>query len=114
MGALRRHIYLEEEMVFPALREAGLVAPVFVMVREHGEIWRAMDGLEKAVADDPAGVAAADICRELVKALEAHNMKEEVILYPQTDTIVTGDASQALQDFLASGEMPAGWTCQAA
>lgn len=114
IGSLRRHIYLEEEMVFPALREAGLMAPVFVMVREHGEIWRAMDGLEKAVATDPAGTAAADVCGELVKVIEAHNMKEEMILYPQTDTIVTGEARAALDDFLATGKMPDGWTCQAA
>ena len=66
MGALRRHIYLEEAMLFPSLREAGLVAPVFVMVREHGEIWRSMDALEGAVGRDASGSAAADICREMV------------------------------------------------
>src|SRR5690554_5908558 len=37
--ALRRHIYLEEEFLFPPLREAGLVAPIFVMLREHAQIW---------------------------------------------------------------------------
>lgn len=38
MDALRRHIYLEEEFLFPPLRAVGMVAPVFVMLREHGEI----------------------------------------------------------------------------
>ncbi|MGH3292466.1 MAG: hemerythrin domain-containing protein [Trebonia sp.] len=35
--ALRRHIYLEEEFLFPPLGEAepALRAPVFVMLREH-------------------------------------------------------------------------------
>lgn len=114
MGALRRHIYLEEALLFPKLREAGLVAPVFVMVREHGEIWRSMDALESAVAADGAGPAAADICREMVRQLEAHNTKEEMILYPQADAVVTGEAQAALQAFLAEGSMPEGWVCAGA
>ncbi|MGH3302292.1 MAG: hypothetical protein ACRDOK_11535 [Streptosporangiaceae bacterium] len=40
IGALRRHIYLGEEFLFPLLHEAepGLAAPVFVMLREHAQI----------------------------------------------------------------------------
>lgn len=38
MDRLRRHIYVEEAMMFPQLREAGLVMPIMVMEREHGEI----------------------------------------------------------------------------
>jgi len=114
LGALRRHIYLEEALLFPTLRAAGLVAPVFVMVREHGEIWRSMDALEAAVAADSAGPAAADICREMVRQLEAHNMKEEMILYPQADAAVTGEASEALHTFLATGSMPEGWVSEGA
>lgn len=114
MGALRRHIYLEEALLFPTLREAGLVAPVFVMVREHGEIWRSMDALESAVATDATGSAATDICREMVRQLEAHNTKEEMILYPQADAVVTGEAQATLQAFLAAGSMPEGWVCQGA
>jgi hypothetical protein len=41
--ALRRHIYLEEAFLFPPLRAAGLIPPVLVMLREHGEIWRTLD-----------------------------------------------------------------------
>ena len=38
IGALRRHIYLVEEFLFPLLCEAepGLAAPVFVMLRCAG------------------------------------------------------------------------------
>src|SRR6185312_17158906 len=32
IALLRRHIYLEEEFVFPALSGGGLVAPIFVML----------------------------------------------------------------------------------
>lgn len=47
--ALRRHIYLEEAFLFPPLRDAGLIAPVFVMLREHGQMWKTMDALESTV-----------------------------------------------------------------
>ena len=38
LEALRRHIYLEEVFLFPPIREAGIVMPIFVMMREHGEL----------------------------------------------------------------------------
>lgn len=37
---LRRHIYLEEEFLFPALAAGNLVAPLFVMLRENAADWR--------------------------------------------------------------------------
>ena len=43
MESLRRHIFLEEQLLFPPLREAGMIAPVLVMLREHGEIWQSLD-----------------------------------------------------------------------
>lgn len=109
--ALRRHIYLEEVMVFPALREAGLVAPVFVMLREHGEIWRSLDEIEAAVAAATDRASILAVCARLAEELERHNTKEERILYPRTDDVVTGEAAAELEQFLASGEMPNGWKC---
>ena len=112
INALRRHIYLEEEFLFPSLRSAGLMAPVFVMVREHGEIWRTLDKLEAdvngATVDAPAAVAT---CSELAGQLDAHNMKEEQILYPQADRVMTPPASDELDVFIRSGKMPDGWIC---
>ena len=35
LEALRRHIYLEETILFPPIREAGMIMPIFVMMREH-------------------------------------------------------------------------------
>src|SRR5579884_3347854 len=62
IAALRRHIFLEEEFLFPPLREAGMVAPVFVMLREHGEIWDTIDTLQAQLKADPAGAAVSEIC----------------------------------------------------
>lgn len=111
MAALRRHIYLEEELVFPPLRASGLFAAIMVMLREHGEIWTAMDALEAEVAADAASAAVRDRCAELVTLLEAHNSKEEPIIYPQTDATLSPEAAATLRDFLGSGQMPEGWVC---
>lgn len=114
IGGLRRHIYLEEAFLFPALRAAGLVAPVFVMIREHGEIWRSLDRLEEDLAAGAEAGPMLEVCKELANQLESHNMKEEQILYPQADRVLTAPASDALAAFLRSGQMPGGWICAGA
>jgi hypothetical protein len=46
--------------------------------------------------------------------LEAHNGKEEPILYPRVDAVLDDDLSAILREFLTSGSMPDGWTCEQA
>lgn len=110
--ALRRHIYLEEEFLFPPLRAAGLVGPVLVMVREHALMWTSLDALEEELASGAVGAVVPELCRDLMTKLAAHNPKEEQILYPQADSVLTGPASTELRAFLASGRMPEGWVCE--
>ncbi len=112
--ALRRHIYLEEEFLFPPLREAGLVMPLLVMVREHGQLWDAMDALDDQVRDGAAPEDIDSSCRDLLVLLDAHNSKEEPIVYPQADLTLHPDAAERLIDFIDSGTLPEGWTCEKA
>jgi hemerythrin-like domain-containing protein len=111
MQALRRHIYLEEQFLFPPLREAGMVAPIFVMLREHGEIWDAMDAMDREIARDGAGAAMSEACHELLAQLERHNAKEEPIIYPQADAVLDADTGAQLHEHLAAGRLPEGWVC---
>jgi len=111
MAALRRHIYLEEAFLFPPLRDGGMVAPIFVMVREQGEIWNTMDALEAELAADPAGAATSLAGRALLDQLASHNAKEEPIVYPQADAVLSAQASAELQAFIADGRLPDGWVC---
>jgi hemerythrin-like domain-containing protein len=112
MDGLRRHIYLEEEFLFPALREAGLMAPVFVMLREHGQLWQTMEKIDAALPPAGDGSGVVGTCRELVAQLDAHNSKEEPILYPHADRVLTGATGEQFAEFLASGRMPTGWTAE--
>lgn len=108
--ALRRHIYLEEAMLFPPLRTAGYFAAVMVMIREHGEMWRLMDQLEAA----PTPAAGDELFTQLLDIIAAHNPKEEQIIYPAADSKLDAETTERLSKFLATGATPSGWVCQAA
>jgi iron-sulfur cluster repair protein YtfE (RIC family) len=111
IGALRRHIYLEEEFLFPLLREAepALTAPVLVMLREHAQIWDSLDVLDQAADADPQ--AARVSLKQLTVQLLHHNLKEEKILYPRADVLLSPAAATRLRDFLDTGQLPDGWVC---
>lgn len=113
MRGLRRHIYLEEEFLFPPLK-ATLLMPIFVMLREHGELWDAMDALEVLLASDTDNDTLQNACREILAKLDSHNEKEEPIIYPQADIAIDAEASAKLHEFLESGVMPEGWRCEKA
>lgn len=117
MAALRRHIYLEEAFLFPPLRAAGLIAPVFVMVREHGQMWTTLDALDAELHHGAVNAAlpesVAGLLCDLQQQLTAHNAKEEQILYPQADQVLTASATDELRALLDTGRIPDGWVCQA-
>jgi len=114
LDALRRHIYLEEAFLFPPMRRGGLMAPIFVMVREHGEMWRLMDALTELVDAGAEIEHLKELCDLLTSSLEAHNFKEERVIYPQADDSLSPEAIADLHQFLATGAMPEGWVCQGA
>lgn len=114
MDGLRRHIYLEEAFLFPPLRAGGLMVQLFVMVREHGDLWKTMEALDASLAADEASDALLELCTTLLAQLDKHNTKEEPIIYPQADAVLSEEASAQLKAFLDSGRMPEGWVCQKA
>lgn len=119
MTALRRHIYLEESIVFPRIRSGALMMPVMVMLREHGTLWRAMDRLEEQLAspgidEDPTRSAVVAACHRMLELLETHNSKEEPIIYPHLDSELDSGARSQLRTFLDEGRMPDGWLCERA
>lgn len=110
VDGLRRHIYLEEEHLFPPLRAAGMLAPVLVMLREHGDIWRTLDVIE-SLDPDADHEHAREQCAALLVQLAAHNAKEEPIIYPQGDLVLDDAAKRDLHALLESGQLPDGWVC---
>lgn len=107
---LRRHVYLEEQFLFPPLASSGLGMPVFVMKREHGQMWPLMERLQMACdAGASAGTLGND-CRSLVQLLQIHNPKEEAVIYSAADQL----ADASLVENLDRAQPPAGWSCELA
>jgi regulator of cell morphogenesis and NO signaling len=113
MHKLRHHIYVEEEFLFPLLStmEEALAAPVFVMLREHGQIWATLEGLKNALDADDGDGAASGLCGELTTQLLHHNVKEERVLYPRADIDLNDAALEKLRALLDSTDLPEGWVC---
>lgn len=106
---LRLHIYTEEELLFPPLRLAGMLGPILVMLREHGEMWPLLDALDDALLGEVDDDVLRTTCRQLLVLLQQHNPKEEQILYPEIDRVVD-DAAHVLE-LLETGQVPTDWTC---
>jgi len=113
IDALRRHIYLEEEFLFPPM-EPDLAIPTMVMLREHGEIWRRLDAIEAQLGRDGPDDSLAQACRELLVQLASHNAKEEPIFYGTADEALSAAESTELGGLIDSGRMPDGWVCRQA
>jgi len=87
---LKRHIKAEEEILFPTFEEkTGMVdaGPTFVMRMEHKDIQDYLDRvLEGAEAQDLE--KTRDAAAQPTGILADHNMKEEHILYPESDSFL--------------------------
>jgi len=106
---LTRHIYCEEELLFPALEARGISGPTEVMRFEHGQIWSLLIHIRKEFEEDnppPTG-----ILNELSGLLEAHDMKEENILYPAADDAI--QSAEALVERARKVIPPESWVCAA-
>lgn len=87
--ALEQHIAFEEQELFPAFEEAsGMHAgPTEVMRMEHIEMRDLLDALAAAQPRvDPEGCRAE--LEHLRALLQAHNVKEEAVLYPACDQLL--------------------------
>lgn len=107
--ALRRHIYLEEEFLFPSARAAGMEIAVHVMHCEHARMWRLLDQLEPKLAAGDRGATVQSCYRELMIVLAAHNHREERTLYRSIKTLLNAESAARLMQHLAASRLPADW-----
>lgn len=108
---LRLHVFVEEELLFPPLAQSGLAMPVFVMKREHGEMWPLLIELNHACMIAAPVSGLHDSAEWLMRRLNVHNPKEEEIVYTAADRLVAGAPDGPLTKALAAAEVPAGWVC---
>ena len=96
-SGLLRHIHWEETILFPIFEEStGMTqqGPTAVMRGEHEEMRTILVYIEAEVEQG----FNVDLLADLANCLEAHNMKEEQILYPAIDQISSGDQQKIALD----------------
>ncbi len=110
LAALRRHIFVEEEHLFPLLQDPALRMPLFVMLTEHRDLWRTMEEIDAAMECAGAGDRLHVLGRTLLAQLDRHNSKEEPIIYAEAATSLTPEESARLTEVVATATVPAGWS----
>jgi len=89
---MRRHIAMEEEVLFPALESAagmGGAGPTAVMRMEHKQMQGLLEQIDAAMESDDAE-QALDIGDTLLMLIQQHNIKEEGMLYPMAENVLAG------------------------
>jgi regulator of cell morphogenesis and NO signaling len=102
---LQRHIVWEEQILFPLFeKKTGLtgVGPTAVMRLEHRRIGDCLEAVHKKVQKQDPDSDREE--QELLQALAAHNEKEERVLYPALDSLLT-DQERA-EAFAAMEKVP--------
>jgi len=89
---LRRHMDLEEQVLFPLLEQAGAPSggPTDVMREEHADIRRCLAEAENAIRTENSG-RVEEALDDLTDTLTSHNTKEELVLYPMADEAAGND-----------------------
>lgn len=98
---LEQHLQQEEQVLFPRFEQAtGMTqGPTQVMRAEHIQMRSVCQKLQISVKNQAKAEALGD-CETLMVLMQQHNMKEEQILYPMTDRMLTGVA-EVLADIQA-------------
>ncbi|MGA9575870.1 MAG: hemerythrin domain-containing protein [Lysobacterales bacterium] len=92
-AGLRRHIAMEEEVLFPAFELASGMAsggPTAVMRMEHQQMQRLLEQVSDAIKSGDTQLAL-DVGDTLLMLIQQHSAKEETTLYPMAENLLAGD-----------------------
>ncbi len=105
-AAMEQHFQKEEVILFPAFEEASgnAMGPTRVMRLEHQQIWETLAEMNNALAGGDLEEFLGQT-ETLLILMQQHNIKEEQILYPMCDRVLSGTAEAVIQ---AMENIPAG------
>ena len=87
-NGLQRHIQLEEEFVFPLFQnKTDMVGALRVMRMEHKKIRELLEVLQEKVKKSDQNSEAEEY--KLLALIGEHSLKEEMVLYPTIETMLT-------------------------
>lgn len=107
------HHAKEEDILFPAMERAGIQrerGPIGVMLYEHGEGRKFVQGMKAAVeryksGDEAAAGAIAANARKYTELLMDHIHKEDNILYPMADNRLSPEDGERLAEAFEKVEL---------
>lgn len=110
---LERHMAWEEEILFPLFEsKTGMKddGPTQMMRREHEQMRKLIKSLQEKMKKEEQGDEDQEAA--LIECLAQHNRKEENMLYPMIDQLITPEERQAvLSKIKISSETSAGGCC---
>ncbi len=112
-SVLQRHIYLEEDILFPKVEPLGLAGPASVMAMEHGEISGNLLAIQDGIRQGADPALLQELFTTLTTVLDGHNLKEERILYPAADRLLAESGDSDILQTLKDADLPSGWKCRA-
>jgi len=105
---LRRHMFVEEELIFPLAKEE-LAGPVGDLLEEHGRISDLVEQLAALLrhGSDPSEIRTFGT--RLMGLLAAHTAEEDLGIYPDLLARLSPDEAQAHLAEAETMEAPPGW-----
>lgn len=93
---MARHFRMEEEHLFPSLVAAGGPSgPVQMMLMEHAQMSTLIEQMAVALTHQDAHECGG-LSETLLMAMQQHNLKEDQILYPIADNILSAERESLL------------------
>ena len=92
-GGMRRHLAMEEDILFPAFDSRsgmGGGGPTAMMRMEHQQMRGLLDQIGASIASGDTE-EALDIGDTLLMLIQQHNIKEEGMLYPMAQNMLSGE-----------------------
>ncbi len=108
------HHYKEEQVLFPVLeeRDRGAAGQVSVLLSEHDAgreaVRGVLDNLPRAHEDDAARTAVAENLKLYAFLLRLHIHKEDTVLFPLADELLSDQESELMAEEFARAEEESG------
>ena len=101
-AAMAHHLSMEETVLFPAFeaRTSNSMGPTQVMRMEHEQMRGLMRDMANAVAAGDRN-AYLGLSETLNMLMQQHNLKEENMLYPMSDQVLSGDRDGLIRSMQA-------------
>lgn len=102
LEALKRHMNVEEGVLFPAFEQASGVSggPTWVMRHEHRRMLAILGEIATVIASRNREEFCA-LADSFAGVMEAHSLKEERVLYPLCDELLPNISAEALQQMIS-------------